>query len=118
MVGSLEMTIVADEFLSKVQIARKKILMRYLMWLLCFLIGFGVVRWLVQPFPDYVFMAVWFACGIVLLSSPIRSLQKMTCPYFHHPSRVSILPFGQIKCMHCHGGIVESLGADQSEGGR
>ena len=95
----------ANEFYSNVQIARKRIFKRYVIWFLCFLVGIGVVRWLVQPFPDYIFMAVWLACGILLLSSPIRKLQKMPCPHCQYPARVSMLPLRHFRCMHCHKSI-------------
>jgi hypothetical protein len=107
------MTGAADKFFSNVQIARKGIIKRYLIWFLCLLVGFGVVWSFVRPFPDYIFMAVWLACGIVLLSSPIRRLQKMPCPFCHYPARVGILPFRHFRCMHCHRSIGEGMESNQ-----
>ena len=107
------MTSAANEFFAKVQRARRLIFKRYVIWFLCFLVGFGAVRWFVQPFPDYIFMAVWLACGIVLLSSPIRRLQKMPCPYCQYAARPSMLPFRNLRCMHCHRSIGEGVEANQ-----
>ena len=112
-----KMTGAADKFFSDVQIARKKIFKRYLIWILCFFAGFA---WrVVQPFPDWVLMIVCLACGAVLLSSPIRRLQKMRCPYCYYPARVTILPLRHFRCMHCHRSIGERGGkSDGLESGR
>jgi uncharacterized membrane protein YhhN len=101
------MTSATNESHLNVQRARKLIFNRYLIWFLCFFASIAVQKF-VQPFPDYILMAVWLVCGIVLLSSPIRRLQKMPCPYCHYPARVGILPFRRSRCMHCH----RSLGAE------
>jgi hypothetical protein len=101
------MSSAANEFFSNVQIARKRILKRYLIWFLCCFAG-EAVQLFVQPFPFYILMAVWLACGIVLLWSPIRRLQKMPCPYCHYPARVGIFPFRHFRRMHCHRSIGES----------
>ena len=105
------MTDAANEFFVKVQRARKLIFKRYLIWALCCFAGVAVQH-LVQPFPDYILMAAGFVCGIVLLSSPIRKLQKMPCPYCHYPARASMLPFRHFRCMHCHRSIGESMEAN------
>lgn len=112
------MSNVANEFYSNVQIARKLIFKRYLIWFLCCFAVVGVVWRLVQPFSegfDGIVMAIWFICGIVLLSSPIRKLQKMSCPYCHYPARVSMLPFRHFRCMHCHRSIGEGMEANQRD---
>ena len=97
-----------NEFFSNVQIARRRIFKRYLILILCSLSGYGVVWWLELPSPIFASWVIFMICGIVLLSSPIRALQKMPCPYCHYPARVGILPFRHFKCMHCH----RSLGED------
>ena len=102
-----------NEFYSNVQIARKRIFKRYLIWILCFLLDCCVVSWRGRPFPDYIFFAILFPCGAVLLWSPIRRLQKMPCPYCHYPARVSILPLRHFRCMHCHKSIGDSIEAIQ-----
>jgi hypothetical protein len=107
------MTGAANGFFSNVQIARKKIFKRYLIWILCCFAGVGVVWWLVQPFSERFYgivMAIWFICAILLLWSPIRRLQKMPCPYCHYAARPSMLPFRHFRCMHCH----RSLGVDMA----
>ena len=86
------MTSAANEFFSNVHIARKRIFKRYLIWFLFLFAGIAVQQF-VQPFPDFILMAVWLVCGAVLLSSPIRRLQKMPCPYCDYPARVGIFPF-------------------------
>ena len=105
------MSSAANEFFSNVQIARKRIFKRYLIWFLCCFAGLGVASWLVQPSSEGfigIVMANSFICGSVLLFSPIRRLQKMPCPYCHYPARVSMLPFRHFRCMHCHRSIGES----------
>jgi hypothetical protein len=106
------MTDAANEFFAKVQRARKLIFKRYLIWFLCCFAGLAVQQ-LIQPFPDYILMAGGFVCGAVLLSSPIRRLQKMPCPYCEYPARAGIFPFRNFRCMHCHRSIGENMGADQ-----
>ncbi len=99
------MTGAANEFFAKVQRARKLIFKRYLIWFLFFFASIAVVQQFVQPFPDFILMAVWLVCGAVLLSSPIRRLQKMPCPYCDYPACVGMLPFRNFRCMHCHRSI-------------
>lgn len=101
------MTSVANEFFPNVQLARKKIFKRYLIWFLCFFAGVAVQQ-LVHPFPGFILMAGVLVCGIALLWSPIRRLQKMPCPYCHYPARVGIFRFRHLRCLHCH----RSIGAD------
>jgi DNA-directed RNA polymerase subunit RPC12/RpoP len=107
-----------DEFYSNVKIARKLIFKRYVVWYLCCFAGFGVAWWLVQPFSvsfDGIVMAIGFVCGLALLASPIRRLQKMTCPYCHYAARTSMLPLRHFRCMHCHKSIGESTEANQKD---
>jgi hypothetical protein len=102
-----------SEFYSNVQIARRRIFKRYLILILCSLAGYGAVWQLDLPFPIYASWAIFMICGIVLLSSPIRKLEKMPCPYCHYSARVGILPFRQFRCMHCHRSIGEGVEANQ-----
>jgi hypothetical protein len=103
----------AKELFAKAQRARKLIFKRYLIWFLIFFASIAVQRF-VRPFPDFILMAVWLVCGAVLLSSPIRRLQKMPCPYCHYPARFSMLPFRRFRCVHCHRSIGEGNG-DETE---
>lgn len=108
------MTAATDEFFSNVQRARKEIYRRYLIWFLVLFASIAVQKF-VQPFPDFILMAVWLASGIVLLSSPIRRLQKMPCPYCHYAARAGMLPFRHFRCMHCHRSIGEGAEANRKE---
>ena len=106
----------ANEFIAKVQCARKGIFRRYLIWFLCCFAGVGVVWWFVQPFSegfDGMVMAIWFICGILLLWAPIRKLQKMPCPYCGFAARVGASPFRHFRCMCCHRSIGESMGQNR-----
>jgi hypothetical protein len=100
----------ANEFFANVQIARKRIYKRYLMWGLCTLAVGVAVACLVKPFPDDVFLAV-AGVGLIVSMYPIRKLQTMPCPYCHYPARVSVLPFRHFGCMHCH----RSLGMENGD---
>ncbi len=106
------MTSATDEFFARVHLARKEIFKRYLLWFLFFLASIAVQRF-VQPFPDLVLMAVWLVFGAVLLSSPIRRLQKMPCPYCHYASRPRLSPFRHFRCMHCHRSLAENIGTEE-----
>jgi len=108
------MSNVANEFYSNVQIARKRIFKRYVTWFLFFFASIAVQQF-VQPFSDFILMAALLACGAVLLSSPIRRLQKMPCPYCHYPARVGILPFRHFRCMHCHKSVGQGMEANQRD---
>jgi hypothetical protein len=106
------------EFYPGVQRARKLIFKRYLLSILFCFAGIGVVWWLVEPFSesfDGFVMAIWFICAIVLLSSPIRKLQKMPCPYCHYPARTSMLPFRHFRCQHCQRSIGEGMLENQRD---
>jgi uncharacterized membrane protein YdbT with pleckstrin-like domain len=100
----------ANEFFVKVQVARRRIFKRYLIWGLCTLAVGSAVACLIRPFPDYVFLAVAGA-GLVVSMYPIRKLQGMPCSYCHYPARVSALPFRRLRCMHCH----RSLGMENGD---
>lgn len=110
------MTSAANEFLAKVQRARKEIFRRYLIWFLCCFAGIGVAWWLVQPFSegfDGMVMAIWFISGNVLLWAPIRKLQKIPCPYCGFAARVGVLSFRNFRCMCCHRSIGEDMGTNR-----
>jgi uncharacterized membrane protein len=111
------MTAAANEFFSNVQLARKRIFKRQLIWGLSFLASGGVVASLVQSFPKYmlILVGVWGLGFMVFVSPLIRRLQKMPCPYCHYAARVSILPFRHFRCMHCHRSIGESAEANRNE---
>jgi hypothetical protein len=105
-----------DEFYSNVQIARKKIRLRYLIWFLCCFAAIGLASWLFQPLSegfDGIVFAVFLTGGIGLLWPPIWRLQKMPCPYCHYSARVGTLPFRHFRCMHCHREIGESTEPNQ-----